>query len=168
MWISVLCSFFAFGCSSPHANASSKSSASSKNSSVTTTCSLSRDGLSLALELFAPAKDQDVKEMIMKLVLPFEIARELIGMDSNQASDEEMKKALKEMESTYKSLFSSRFGIPEEDMELTILDDSSVFTIEINDVQDFKEKANFKAEEFDSIIFDNLIKTLKKNDFVCE
>ncbi len=165
---SILCSWLAFGCSSPSTNASSTSSASSKNSSVATTCSLSSNGLSLTFELTAPARDQDVKEMIIKMIVPFEVGRELVGVDSSQASDEEMKKALEEMEGTYKSLFSSRFGIPEEDMDLSVLDDAAVFTAVVDDVKDFKEKANLQTEELDSITFNNLVKTLKNNDFVCE
>ena len=165
--ISILCSLLIFGCAS-NTNTSSKSSVSSKDSSVSTTCSLSSDGLSLSFELSAPAKDQDVKEMVLKLTVPFEIGRELVGVDSSQASDEEMKTVLKEMEGTYKSLLASRFGIPEEDMKLNVLDDSAIFTITVKDVKNFKEKANLQTEELDSITFDNLVKTLKDNDFVCE
>lgn len=165
--VSFFCSLLVFGCAS-NTNTSSKSSASSKDSSVSTTCSLSSDGLSLAFELSAPAKDQDVKEMVLKLTVPFEIGRELVGVDSSQASDEEMKTVLKEMEGTYKSLLASRFGLPEEDMELDVLDDSALFIITVKDVRDFKEKANLQTEELDSITFDNLVKTLKNKDFVCE
>ncbi len=167
-FMSTLLALMAFGCSSSDSTSQSSSKTSSKPAPANATCSLSSDGLSMTFELTAPTKSDDVETMVVKLIVPFELGREMVGIDSSQASDEEMKKVLAEMEDTYKSLFASRFDIPQEDITLEALDDAAVFNITVKDVKAFTEKTNFQTEDPDSVTFDEMVKTLKDNDFVCE
>lgn len=137
-----------------------KTSTSKATLPVHTLCTSQEDGVTLNVELEAPAKDQEVTNATVSLHINYKVVGQLAGLDNLDASA--IKSILPSMEDLAKNIFGSYLGVDPSSFALST-DDTGIF-LSLSTTKMKELKKILDLDDDDSMVFQNLVHEFENDE----
>ncbi len=139
---------------------SSKTSISKATLPVHTLCTSQEDGVTLKIELEAPAKDQVITNAIVSLHINYLVVGQLAGLENLDAKA--IKAILPSIEDLAKNIFGSYLGVDPSSFAMST-DDTGVFlSLSTTSTQELKKILDLDDDE--SFVFQDIVNELEKEE----
>lgn len=136
----------------------------SKNNSIAN-CTMTTQNIKIDYQIEAPSEEAEIDELNIKVSVPLDIGRQLLGNDS--ISNSQMKEAISQMTDVYKGMLTSTFGLPEEDITIETTDNDIFFVVKISDIKAFQENPQSGLGDT-SLIFNEVVTEMTDQGFTCD
>ncbi len=138
----------------------SKTSSSKETLPVHTLCTSQEDGVTLNVELEAPAKEKEVTHATISLHIDYIVVGQLAGLENLDANA--IKAILPSIEDLAKNIFGSYLGVDPSSFALSTDDTGLFLSLSTTSTQELKKVLDLDDDQ--SFIFQNLINEFEKDE----
>lgn len=134
---------------------------------VSKTCTADLQGMKMTVVLHAPSENDNLSSIDFDFNMPFDAIRDAAGEAAADMDDSQVKAAMNEAQSIYKSMISSMLGVDENDIQVQTTDSELNLKLSITDFEKFKEIADIDSDE--SIVYKDVVADIDKDsEFACD
>ncbi|MDE5757072.1 MAG: hypothetical protein K2H85_00525 [Allobaculum sp.] len=139
---------------------SSKTSTSKATLPVHTRCTSQEDGVTLTIELEAPAQDQVITSATISLHIDSIVVAQLAGLENLDTNT--IKAMLPSLKDLAKNIFGSYLGVDPNSFAMSADDTGILLTLSTTKTQELKKILDLDNDE--SLVFKDIVKELKSEE----